>query len=63
MAESKKQKEVKFITSLALAVNGVDDKVNHIQLTIVQEVESLEFHAYMDVVDPSKVKIDESSVS
>lgn len=63
MAESKEMKEVKFITSLALAVNGVDEKVSHIQLTIVQDVESLEFRAFMDVVDPSKVKIDESGMS
>lgn len=49
------KKEVKFITSLAIAVNDVDDSVRHIQITVVQETESKLFHCYFDVVDPSKV--------
>lgn len=53
------KKEVKFITSLALAVNGLDDEVSHIQLTIVQEVDTKKFRAFMDVVDPSKIKLAE----
>lgn len=51
--------EVHFITSLALAVNDVDEKVQHIQLTLVQEIESKQFRCYMDVVDPSKIKLAE----
>lgn len=49
------KKEVKFITSLAIAVNDVDDSVRHIQITVVQETESKQFQCYFDVVDPSKV--------
>lgn len=55
MAEVKKI-EVKFITSLAMAVDTLDG-VKHVQLTVVQEVESKELRCYMDVVDPSKVKL------
>lgn len=54
-----KKTEVKFITSMALAVLGVDDKLSHLQLTIVQEVESLQFRCFMDVIDPSRVKLAE----
>lgn len=57
MSEEKKI-EVKFITSLAMAVDALDG-VKHVQLTIVQEVESKEIRCYMDVVDPSKVKLAE----
>lgn len=59
MEEEKKQIDVKFITSLALACPDVDENVQHIQLTIVQEVESKKFRCFMDVIDPSKVKIAE----
>lgn len=57
MAEEKKSIDVKFITSLALAVNDVEDNVQHVQVTIVQEIESRKFRCYFDVVDPSKVKL------
>lgn len=56
MADESK-KEVKFIQSLALAVNDMDGQVRHIQLALVQDVTSKEFICYMDVVDPSKVKL------
>lgn len=52
-------KEVKYLTSIAIAVNAIDDEVKHIQLTIVQDVESREISCYMDVVDPSKIKLAE----
>lgn len=59
MSDSEKKIEVKFLTSLALALNDVDDNLSHIQLTIVQEMESKKFRCYMDVVDPSKIKLAE----
>lgn len=58
--QEKKNVDVKFITSLALAVNDKDDSVRHIQLTIVQENESGIFRAFMDVVDPTKIKLAEN---
>lgn len=51
--------EVKYLTSLALALRDLDDAVKHVQLTIVQEVESKQIRCYMDVVDPSKIKLQE----
>ena len=57
MEEEAKKLDVHFIQSLALAVNDKDGVIRHIQLTIVQETESGNFHCYFDVVDPSKVKI------
>lgn len=51
------QKEVKFLTSIALAVNDVDDVLRHVQLTIIQEIDSKDIRAFMDVVDPSKIKL------
>lgn len=51
-----KKREVKFINSLALAVTGVDEEVSHLQITIVQDVETKKFELYFDVIDPSKVK-------
>lgn len=49
--------EVKYLTSIALAVNDAFDEVKHVQLTIVQELESRQIRCYMDVVDPSKIKL------
>lgn len=58
MANKKNENfDVHFITSLAIAVNDVDEKVQHIQLTLVQETESKLFRCYMDVIDPSKIKL------
>lgn len=51
--------EVKYLTSLALALRDVDDEIKHVQLTLVQETESKQIRCYMDVVDPSKVKLQE----
>lgn len=48
---------VKFLTSLALVVNDCDDVVRHVQLTLVQETVSKQIRAFMDVVDPSKIKL------
>lgn len=61
MSEKKveEKKEVKFLTSLALVVNDVDSVPRHIQLTIVQETESKIIRAFMDVVDPSQIKLKE----
>lgn len=53
------KREVKYLSSLALAVRDVDDKVRHVQLTLVQDLSSKEILCYMDVVDPSKVKLAE----
>lgn len=62
MAEKEKI-EVKYLTSLAIALRDVDDVVKHVQLTIVQELESKEIRCYMDVVDPSKIKLAENELS
>lgn len=50
------ERKVKFITSLALAVNDLDDQVQHIQITVCQDVETKKFECYFDVVDPTKIK-------
>lgn len=61
---SEKKNDVKFITSLALAINDKDDQVRHIQIVIVQDVESGEFKMMFDIVDPTKIKLaDEMSKS
>lgn len=57
------QVDVKFITSIALAVNDIDGNLQHVQLTLVQETESKTFRAFMDVVDPSKIKLQDVSES
>lgn len=54
-----KPADVKFITSLALAVLGCDDHLSHIQISIVQETETKQFRCYFDVVDPTRVKLAE----
>lgn len=59
MPEEKKQIDVTLIQSIALAVRDIDNEVRHIQLSIVQEVESKKFRCYFDVVDPSQVKLSE----
>lgn len=56
-----KKIEVKYITSLALAHVDKDDAVRHFQITIVQELESGQFRCYFDVVDPSKIKLQEEN--
>lgn len=62
-SKSVEPKDVAFLTSLALAVNDVDGVVRHIQFSIVQEKESKLIRAFMDVVDPSKVKLADVSES
>lgn len=57
MAEEKIN--VRYLTSLALAIRDMDDVVRHIQISIVQEEESKIFRCYFDVVDPSKIKLSE----
>lgn len=59
MASEEKKVDVKFLTSLALAVPDMNDEIKHVQLSIVQETESGEIRAFFDVVDPSKVKLAE----
>ena len=62
MAQEKNQEkksDVKFLTSLALAVVDVDEEVKHVQFSIVQDIETKEIRAFFDVVDPSKVKLQE----
>lgn len=53
MSEEKKI-DVKFLTSLALAV-PTEDEVKHIQLTLVQVVDTKEIRCYMDVIDAKKL--------
>ena len=52
-------KEVKFITSLAMAVTDMDGVVKHLQFSVCQDVETKEFKCFFDVVDTTKVKIAE----
>ena len=59
MADNEKKIDVTFITSVALANNDIDGNVRHFQIVVVQEVESKEFRFYCDVVDPSKIKLQE----
>ena len=56
------QKEVKFLQSLTMAINDKDGEIKHVQLVIVQEIESGDLRAYFDVVDPSKVKLQENEL-
>ena len=61
--EQSEKKEVKFINSLALASPDKDGDIRHFQIVIVQELETGEFRLMYDVVDPSKIKLqDESNV-
>lgn len=60
MAKNEKNvPDVRYINSIALACNDIDGEVRHFQITIVQEVESKQFRAYFDVVDPSNIKLAE----
>lgn len=61
MEENKK--DVKYLSSLALAVNDIDGNVKHLQFTIVQEVDSKQIRCFFDVVDPSKIKLADDGVS
>lgn len=61
MSETKKENpvvEVEFLTSLAMAV-PVNGTVKHVQITLVLEKDSGEIKCYFDVVDPTKVKLEE----
>ena len=63
MAKENEKREVKFINSIALAAPDKDSVVRHFQIVIVQDVENGEFSVMFDVVDPSKIKLqDESNV-
>ena len=59
LKDAAKPVEVKFITSFICAAPDIEDKVKHLQFTVVQEVESKKMRCYFDVVDPSKVKVAE----
>lgn len=61
--KKEEQKEVKFINSLSLAVVDKDNEVRHIQLSIVQNIDDGMFQVFFDVVDPSKIKLEENGVS
>lgn len=50
-------KEVKFLTSLAVAVSAIDDEIKHLQFTVVQELDTKEIKCFFDVVDPTKIKL------
>lgn len=58
--EGKNEKDVKYLTSLAMAIIDMDENVRHIQLTVVQEVDTKEIRCFFDVVDPSKIKLQDS---
>lgn len=70
MAEKKGKKnvvdeskiEVEFVTSLALAVENKDKTgVDHLQFVVSREVKSGLYRCFFDVVDASKVKLQESN--
>lgn len=50
------QENVEFLTSLVLAV-PVDDQVKHVQLVLCRVSGTDQLRCFMDVVDPSKVKL------
>lgn len=54
LEEETTQLDVKFLTSLALAV-PTDDEVKHLQITICQETESKKIRCFFDVIDPTKL--------
>lgn len=49
--------EVKFISSLAVAIIDKDGNLRHVQITIAQDIETAEIRCFFDVVDPSKIKL------
>lgn len=51
------QKEVKMLQSLAMAVLDKDGNPVHVQIVIGQYVDSGQMVCYFDVVDPSKIKL------
>ena len=55
--DEKKKTDVKYLTSLVLAVADKDDDVKHLQFTVVQERESGKIRCFFDVIDPSKIKL------
>lgn len=55
MAQEKKSPEVKFITSLALAVRDKNDEVQHVQITLCQNIDDDAWRCFFDVVDPTKL--------
>lgn len=63
--EQKKEspKDLKFVTSLALAVANEESKsVDHLQFSIFKESDTGEYRCYFDVVDPSKIKLAQDDV-
>lgn len=50
-------KNVKYLTSVAIAVNDVDDNVKHCQFVVVQDLETKELKCFFDIVDASKIKL------
>lgn len=58
MESEEKKVEVKYLTSLAMAL-VVGDEVKHVQITIAQEVESKALRCFFDVVDPKQIKLAE----
>jgi len=63
MKENSVKPEVKMLNSIAIAILDKDDKPTHVQIVIGQYVESGRFVCYFDVVDPSKVKLADDTVS
>lgn len=54
-----KKKDVRYLTSLAMAVADPDGEVHNLQFTVIQEVETKKLRCFFDVVDPSKIKLAE----
>lgn len=60
--QEKNVPEVKFLTSLAMAVSDLNDEVKHVQIVVAQSLEDGKLVCYFDVVDPSKIKLQDDSV-
>lgn len=55
------KKNVKFLTSLTISVNDMDDEMKHLQFVIAQEIDTKQIRCFFDVVDPSKIKLAEQN--
>lgn len=54
-----KKNDVRYLTSLAMAVADPEGVVHNLQFTVIQEVETKKLRCFFDVVDPSKIKLAE----
>lgn len=63
MAEKKQnsvQRDVKMLQSIALALLDKDGQTRHVQIVIGQYEDDGKFVCYFDVVDPSKIRLQDA---